>query len=172
MKKFKILLSAAFCFLANTDGVISLFSKLFDTHKKYKNMDTGNIIQIISIIITFAVAYYFLSVINNLINSINASNEHLFNQIDNATKELTSNLNAAYKTLDTKIRYVDFRFENRELDNDDFIKKLHLRGFSKEDLEDIGVDKEFLEKNNDKLLPRSVIEKFISFKIEFEKYNP
>lgn len=112
----------------------------------------------------------------NLINqnwkdAINTSNEHWFKEISNINTIITNNLNDAYRILNLKISYIDFRLENKDLNNDEYIKLLHSEGFSKEDLQEIGVNHKFMETNNNKLLPRVVIEKYIEFKKEFDKFK-
>ena len=77
----------------------------------------------------------------------------LINGINGISSEITDNLNDLSRILNTKIKYVDFRIENNGLDNDAYIKKLHSEGFSKEDLEEIGVNDAFLKQNKVKLLP-------------------
>lgn len=92
----------------------------------------------------------------------------LVSYIQNVSSELTKNLNDLSRVLDNKIRYVDFEKDNKDLDNDTYIQKLHNNGFSLEDLKEIGVDDVFLKNNEDKLLPKNVIEKYIAFKNELE----
>lgn len=83
----------------------------------------------------------------------------------------TNNLNDSHRLLDTKIRYLNFYIENKMLDDDNYIKKLHDSGFSKDDLEEIGISDDFIRKNKDKLLPRNVINKYNDFKNELNKYH-
>lgn len=64
-------LSISFAFLANLDGFISLIEMVFNLVTKNKfttmaNADIRLIIQVISIILTFCVAYYFLRQIMKL----------------------------------------------------------------------------------------------------------
>ncbi len=92
-------------------------------------------------------------------------------EINDGFTQITDNVYKSESILNTKIRYVDFRITNKDLDNDKYLQKLHSEGFSKEDLIEIGVDEKFLEQNKDKLLPRTVIEKYKEFKFELEKHN-
>lgn len=104
-------------------------------------------------------------------DAINKSNDHWFKEINSINTTITNNLNEAYRILNLKISYIDFRLENRNLNNDEYIKLLNSKGFSKEDLKDVGVNNKFMETYNDKLLPRIVIEKYIEFKNEFDKFK-
>ena len=95
----------------------------------------------------------------------------LIRYVNNISSELTNNLNYLSRVLDTQIRYVDFEKENKGLDNETYIKKLHEWGFSIEDLQEICVDDIFLKQNKEKLLPRKVVEKYTAFKNELENYK-
>ncbi len=95
----------------------------------------------------------------------------LIRYVNNISNQLTDNLNELSRILNTKIRYVDFEKENKGLDNEAYIKKLHDFGFSFDDLKEIGVDDVFLNQNKEKLLPRKVIEKYTSFRNELENYK-
>lgn len=97
--------------------------------------------------------------------------ETLANGINNGFTIITDNLNDSHRINDLKIRYVDFRLENKKLENDAFVNKLHNAGFSKEDLVEIGVSDDFIKQNNEKLLPRIVIDKYKDFKNELRKHN-
>lgn len=84
---------------------------------------------------------------------------------------MTDNLNELARITDNKIRYIDLKVEYPSLPDNEFIKKLHNIGLSKEDLQEIGVNETFLKQNENKLLPRSVIEKYKEFKYELDKHN-
>jgi len=105
------------------------------------------------------------------ISNINYSNKHWCNEINKISKQITNNLNDSHYTNDLKIRYVDLRLENKNLSNDDFIRVLNENGYSKEDLEKIGVNNKFLKMNKSKLLPKKIIDKYKEFKIELEKHK-
>ena len=83
----------------------------------------------------------------------------------------TTNLNDSHRELDTKIRYLNFYIDNKNLDDENYIKKLHDAGFSKDDLEEIGISDDFIRKNKEKLLPRNVINKYNDFKNELNQHH-
>jgi hypothetical protein len=95
----------------------------------------------------------------------------LIKYINDISIENTKNLNQISRVLDNKIRYVDFEKDNKHLDNDAYIKKLHSAGFSIEDLDEIGVNEDFINQNKDKLLPSIVIKKYLEFKDELDNHK-
>ncbi|MCZ2222054.1 MAG: hypothetical protein LC122_00270 [Chitinophagales bacterium] len=93
---------------------------------------------------------------------------YLIRGINDISKTITNNLNDSNRILDNKIRYVDLKVENVNVSNDLFVKKLIDNGFSKEELEEIGVNDDFINNNKDKLLPKKIIEHINALK---EYYN-
>jgi hypothetical protein len=90
--------------------------------------------------------------------------------IDFVAEKTTNNINDLSRVLDLKIRYVNFENNHKSLDNDAYVKKIIEYGFSKEDLEEIGVENIFLTVNKNRLLPKKVMEKFNDFKGELENH--
>lgn len=128
-------------------------------------------------IIVTTVLYFVLRAYNNTRKEIEVSNQHWFDEISRLNDSMVNEVNKGFGELhgndlrlDTKIHYVDFRINNQNLPDGEFIKKLHNAGFSKEDLEEIKVDEDFLKRNADKLLPRSVIQKYNEFKFELKEH--
>jgi len=112
------------------------------------------------------------SKIERLINALNISNKHWYDQIENVSSELTKNLNESNRITHLKIRYIDLRIEfQNEPDNVKFLQKLQNDGFSKEDLEDIGVNEKFIKLSEQMLLPKKVADKYNEYKLEMYKYK-
>jgi hypothetical protein len=94
------------------------------------------------------------------------------NQTNQALQKLTNNINDVNRKLDLKIRYVSFLLDHRDItDAAIFFTRLQEYGFSKEDLEEIGIDENFLKEHKDKILPRSLMKAYIAFNIEKEKFE-
>ncbi len=107
MKKIVItFISISFAFLANLDGVISLFERAFTTtnldNNKLQNMQHSDnvriFIQIVSILITFFVSYYFL-------NEIRKMKKNVLKYNDNHKEEIESTV-IIFDTI--KNRELDF----------------------------------------------------------------
>lgn len=97
--------------------------------------------------------------------------KYLIRVLSYVSEVTTNNLNDSHRILSTKIHYLSFYMENKNLDDDSYIKKLHDSGFSKDDLEEMGISDDFIKKNNDKLLPRNIINKWNDLKSELNKHH-
>jgi hypothetical protein len=115
--------------------------------------------------------YLFYKSFLNLRNEIFEVKNKAIDDINFISKKLTDIINDSQSFLDTKIRYVHFCTENSNLTDEHFIRELNKQGFSKEDLEKIGVNEEFLKKHNSKLLPKRVMDKYNDFKQELHDYK-
>lgn len=109
--------------------------------------------------------------INIAKKQIDDSNTHWFNQMQNLGREFTNNLNDSHQTLSLVIQYNNFLQNNKNLQPDDFINALNKEGFSLEDLEELGVNKETINLHREKLYPKAVMEKYKDFKFELIKYK-
>ena len=121
---------------------------------------------IISIILYFVLKAFF-----KVKKEADESNKYWMEVITDVSRQLTDNINDSASILNTKINYTNFCIVNIDLDDDAFVNKLRVDGFSKEDLEEIKVDKEFIRQHKNKLLPRSVMKKYKEPKYELDKFN-
>lgn len=121
-----------------------------------------SLMQVVLVIILFFIYKSFLKQKKDI--------EFLISEINNGFIIVTDNLNHSNRINDLKIRYVDFRIENKDLTNEEFIEKINKHGFSKEDLEDIGVNTLFTNKQKERLLPRVVMDKYVAFKNELKNH--
>lgn len=166
-------------FLLNFKSIIDFSIWFFDKIKGIITMPKNNIMTTnfpleyndYMLLVVTVILYFILRAFLKMKKEADESNTYWLESINTISQQLTDNLNDSARILNTKIRYVDFRLENKSLDNDNYIKKLHNSGFSKEDLQEIGVDETFIKQNSNKLLPRTVIEKYKEFKYELNKHN-
>lgn len=126
----------------------------------------GYVMQVVTVYVLYRLYRGYL----RAKRQIKEYNDGLAGQINVAFEYTTNNLNDSHNKLYKTIKYVDLKTEFNHLDNDSFIKKLHEAGFSKDDLSEIGVNEAFLKTNENKLLPKSVIEKYQSFKTELDSH--
>lgn len=87
------------------------------------------------------------------------------------SNETIIQLNDRLRILNKKIEYVDFSIKNENLTTDEYIKNLHIMGFSIEDLKEIGVDEIFIRQNELNILPRKVVEKIIVLKESLKEHR-
>jgi len=150
MKKitFPIPISTCFSFLANVDAIISLYQRVFlkSTDKikitQMENIDnTRIVIQIMSIIITFLVSYYFLTHLQKLSNRLKlaliVSNVRDIVSFD----EKYGHIKSAFMPTDTIESYLSRTPENKYAERlQDEIKKvreLSINQFSHLNIEEI-----------------------------------
>jgi len=123
----------------------------------------GNLSQFITVIILYVVYKNYIKAKE----TIKESDDHWFKVISDVSCEITTNLNDSHRINDLKIRYVDLNHTYPSLDNLAFSKILSQNGYSKEDLEEIGVR----SPERYKLLPREVMDKYKSFQKELNDYE-
>lgn len=153
----------------NIENMSEYFNVLFTNLSK--NLSINDLMLFICTIILFKVLRSYKKLKKDMINHINYISEELTKNMNIMGNELNDNFNNSNRILHNKIHYMDLYLANKHLTNDELIKKINDGGFSKEDLEEIGVNDEFLNSNKSKLLPRKVISKFIEFKIALYNYN-
>lgn len=170
----KIVSSPLWIFSMGILAIIGAFKDIIDTKEMIHNNISlsdlpifslsffESIMQIVIVFVLYFIYKAFLKQKKDI--------EFLISEINNGFIIVTDNLNHSHRINDLKIRYVDFRIENKDLTNEEFIDKINKYGFSKEDLEDIGVDKLFTNKQKERLLPRVVMDKYVVFKNELNNH--
>ncbi len=152
-------------FIAHIVEIIKLIVEIIKSTFEIKVMETTNTaldlvkdfnwIDFFTQFIIVLALYLVLKAYFKLKNDVRV----MVTEINNGFKIVTDNTNDLGRILNNKIHYLSFYMENKNLDDDSYIKKLNDEGFSKEDLEEIKIDETFLKQNGNKLLPRTVINK-------------